>query len=166
MPDQSGISRSGKDAEDRFIVLTGAKATTSKARGDAVLDGREVEVKRVKKTTINQVRPLKYLPLVLYQWTTDRWFVIPAHRIVLDTARKTRGQHTEIAFESVDFSLKSYEAFECSPEDLRSTVLARAEEADQYPKLKEAMESLLAELQTTARSHREKVATILREYGL
>jgi hypothetical protein len=163
--EEFGISKGGQDAEDRFIILTGATPAES-ALGDAVVDGQLVEIKRVKTTTINQVRPIKYLPLVLYNWTQDRWFVIPAHRLVVDAAKKRRGQHTEIAFESVNFTLTAYAEHEVAADDLREAVLAAAAESDGYPKLKQAMQDLLARLQASAEENRVAVAALLEEYGL
>ena len=161
-----GISKGGKDAEERFLALTGAAAADGKALGDAVLEGHHVEIKSVKRTTINQVRALKYLPLVLYNWPDDRWFVVPAHRIVADVANKRRGQHTEIAFESVNLSLKAYAEYEVAAGELREAVLERVAEAERFPELKDAMSQLLARLQATAEESRSAVREILTNYGL
>ena len=63
--------------------------------GDAELGGAFVEVKKATAATLNQVRAVKYIPLVAYHEPTDTWYVVPAHVIVCLVASKGRGQHTE-----------------------------------------------------------------------
>jgi len=93
MADEStGISRGGKEAEERFMAITGATPTARAALGDAVLDGTTVEIKHTKRTeTLNQVRAVKYIPLVVWVSGEDAWYVIPAHRIVAIVSDRKRG---------------------------------------------------------------------------
>lgn len=66
----SGISRSGREAERRFMAITGARATDRAELGDAVLNGVTVEIKQTQQAgTLNQVRAVKYLPLAV--WGSD-----------------------------------------------------------------------------------------------
>ncbi len=79
--DSFGISHGGRSAEDLFISLTGAQRVDKAALGDAVLEGRHVEVKHASSSTLNQVRAVKYIPLVVYHSPSTAWYVVPAsHR--------------------------------------------------------------------------------------
>jgi hypothetical protein len=53
MAESFGISSSGKKAEQLYLSLTGATAAPRAALGDAVLEGRYVEVKQASKQTLN-----------------------------------------------------------------------------------------------------------------
>src|SRR5436190_7171588 len=110
-PPGSGISRGGADAEDLFIALTGATRAERAALGDADVDGHEVEVKKAASATLNQVRAVKFIPLVALFLPEGRWFVIPASEIVRQCAKKTRGQHTENPFESATLSLNNLRGY-------------------------------------------------------
>lgn len=102
-----GISRGGADAEELFRSLTGATIAERAALGDAIVDGRYVEVKKATSATLNQVRAVKYIPLVALSVPEMTWYVIPANEIVRQCARKRRGQHTENPFESATLSLNN-----------------------------------------------------------
>ena len=62
-------------------------------------------MKRATSLTLNQVRAVKYLPLVVHYAPTDEWYVVPAHVVVAEVSQKRRGQHTENPFESATLSL-------------------------------------------------------------
>ena len=108
------ISREGDDAEMRFIQLTGARWSDDKSAGDAILDvDREahyVEVKQCSATTVNQVRAIKFIPLVVWHSRSARWHVLARHELVQRIVTKDRGQHTEIAFECATLSLRDFPA--------------------------------------------------------
>lgn len=73
MTDNVGISRGGRSAEDLFRQLTGAQPAERAAQGDAVLEGHPVEVKRATNNTLNQVRAVKYLPIVVHHEPASEW---------------------------------------------------------------------------------------------
>lgn len=60
-----------------------------------MLDGCPIEVKSATSNTLNQVRAVKYIPLVAYHVPTEAWFVVPAPDVVRLVSSKARGQHTE-----------------------------------------------------------------------
>jgi hypothetical protein len=94
-----GISGSGREAEDRFLELTGAERAPEAALGDAVVDGNVVEIKRATSTTLNQVRAVKFIVLVVYYCPNEVdpcWYVVPAHWVVAVVARKSRERVAEI----------------------------------------------------------------------
>lgn len=162
-----GISRGGADAEDVFLRLTGATKAPSAALGDAVLDGRYVEVKHASSPTLNQVRAVKYITLVAYAVTEERWYVVPASEVVRQCALKRRGQHTENPFESATLSLRNLTGYAVAdPARLRAAVLGAIEEAERYPALKDLMERVLAESKALAARSIEEVGAALRDYGL
>jgi hypothetical protein len=162
-----GISRSGADAEEVFAALTGASKAPAAALGDAVLDGHYVEVKKASSTTLNQVRAVKYITLVAYSSTEERWYVVPASEVVRQCTLKRRGQHTENPFESSTLSLRNLAAHAVAePAGLRGAVVAAIEEAQRYPALKELMDRVLAESKALAERSIADVGAALRDYGL
>ncbi len=165
---EPGISASGKEAERRFMAITGAAPCAKAALGDAVLNDITVEIKHTKKTTtLNQVRAVKYIPLVVWVSGEDAWYVIPAHRIVLEMSRRVRGQHTENPFESSTLNLNGFGEFRLdSDADLAAAVSRSAAESAAYPRLRAAMEEVLAQAKSQAAADTERVRRILDELGL
>lgn len=166
--ESTGISGGGKEAEARFMAITGATPTARAALGDAVLDGVTVEIKHTKRTeTLNQVRAVKYIPLVVWVSSEDAWYVIPAHQIVAIVSGRKRGQHTENPFESATLNLKHLEDFRLESEsDLVAAVARRAEESAAYPQLKDEMDRVLAEAKKHAAADIERVTEVLVQLEL
>ena len=157
-----GISGGGREAEHLFQRLTGATPAVSASKGDAVLDGHLVEVKQASSNTLNQVRAVKFLPLVVYHRPSGSWYVIPAHEVVRRVAEKQRGQHTEIAFECATLSLATLTEFRLSdPDELRERTVAAAEESAQFVALKAEMKRVLEEAQQLALDSRSRVRGVL-----
>lgn len=166
--ESQGISRGGKEAEERFMAITGAAPAVRAALGDAVLDGVTVEIKHTKKTsTLNQVRAVKYIPLVVWVSSEDAWYVIPAHRIVAILSSRKRGQHTENPFESATLNLKQLTAHRLESEtELAAAVASSSAESDEYPQLKQEMDRILDDARGSAKSDLERVSDVLAELGL
>jgi hypothetical protein len=147
--------------------LTGATIAERAALGDAIVDGKYVEVKKATSMTLNQVRAVKYIPLVALFVPEMRWYVISANEIVRRCARKRRGQHTENPFESATLSLNSLGTYAVAdPSDLLPAVRAAISEADRYPLLGELMAKVLADSKALAASSVYAVRATLDEYGL
>lgn len=158
-----GISGGGREAEDLFLRLTGASKVAVSSTGDALLDGHLVEIKQATKNTLNQVRAVKYLPLVVYFRPTATWYVIPAHEIVRRIALKARGQHSEIAFECATLNLASLSNFRVvDPTELRARTLQAIEESARYPELKAEMDYVREQAIRLATESRARVDAILR----
>src|SRR5665648_452929 len=105
-----GISGGGRKAEEAFRQLTGADKAPRASAGDAVIDGCPIEVKNATANTLNQVRAVKYIPLVAYHQATSTWYVVPAQHVVRLVSGRVRGQHTENPFESATISVKNLAA--------------------------------------------------------
>lgn len=126
---RQAIRHEGDEAESLFLSLVkSARRSDSQKKGDAVVDvdgkSHYVEVKQCTSNTINQVRAIKFIPLVvLAPQLSPQWLVVPPHEIVRLVVSKARGQHTEIPFESANLSLKGIAArFGCEDSDLDDTV--------------------------------------------
>ena len=162
-----GISGGGRSAEEMFREITGAERPLRAADGDALLDGAPIEVKRATSGTINQVRAIKYIPLVIYFAPEDEWYVVPAHNVVAAVSRKRRGQHTENPFESATLNLSNLSDYRV--EDVKQ-LSARVREAvassASYPALRDAMRSILADSKALAAESLERVRALLRELGI
>lgn len=146
-----GISRTGHSAEERYRLATGASKCGKAGDGDAILGGCNIEVKKASAATLNQVRAVKYIPLVVLHEPTDTWYVVPAHVVVCLVSSKARGQHTENPFESATlnvFALGKYKI--ASEKELKQATLDAIAEANGYPDLRKAMETVLKESKALA----------------
>ncbi len=158
-----GISNLGQRAEELFRQHSGASKAPSSSVGDARLCGRLVEVKRASSTTINQVRAVKYIPLVILDSRNDTWFVVPPDEIVRQVASRIRGQHTENAFESATLSLTRLSDFRIAgPSELKKATREAIERGDSHPELKNAMADILRNCKALAAESRESVLKLLR----
>ena len=162
-----GISNTGNDVEAAFRRITGAKASERAADGDAVLDGCNIEVKKASSNTLNQVRAVKFIPLVAYHTRSEKWFVVPAPDIVKAVSPKKRGQHTENPFESATLNISTLEKFKVESEvDLADTVRNAIKRGESFPELRDAMRAVLAESKRLAASSRDEISLLLRRLGV
>jgi len=147
--------------------MTGALPADRAAQGDALLEGHPVEIKRATSTTLNQVRALKYLPLVVYFEPNDEWYVVPAHVVVAGVSQKRRGQHTENPFESATLSLRILSAWGVKDSGrLQEATLDAIAESDRYPELRMAMDDVLRESRALADTSLERIRSLLHRLGL
>ncbi len=162
-----GISHGGESAEERYRKVVGASKPEKKGLGDAVVEGKYVEVKRASSNTLNQVRAVKYIPLVAFDDRTATWYVVPAHVVVALVSSKRRGQHTENPFESATLSIKDLRDYAIGGErDLRAKTLAAIASAAKYPELEKAMRSILAASRELAGKSIAKVREIVERHKL
>lgn len=160
-----GISNTGDEVENEFRRLTGAARAERAAYGDAIVDGHYVEIKKASSTTLNQVRAVKYITLVVYSSSEERWFVVPANEVVRHCARKKRGQHTENPFESATMNVNNLGDFVVdNPTDLKRQVLAAVKEAEAYPDLNDLMKGVLEKSRNLAVKSRSEALQILERY--
>lgn len=158
----TGISGGGRPAERQFRFLTGASQPEKASDGDAVLDGRLIEVKGASANTLNQVRAVKYIPLAALDSRSGQWYVIPPDEIVRLVAQKRRGQHTENPFESATLSLRAITEFRVqNPSGLRQATLAAIERGDKWPELRQAMQDIRQHARNLADGSLEQVRRIL-----
>ncbi len=162
-----GISGGGRSAEDLFVAATGAVKAPSASIGDAILDGHPVEIKRATSSTLNQVRPVKYIPLVAYHEPSTTWYVIPAHVVVAEASRKGRGQHTENPFESCTLTLARLDQHRLrDATQLRSRTLEAIAASDRYPLLRADMQWILGQSKDLAVSSIDRVSATLTRLGI
>lgn len=167
MGDGFGISGGGRSAEELFRQMTGAAPAERAAQGDALREGHPVEIKRATSVTLNQVRALKYLPIVVHYAPGDEWYVVPAHVVVAAVSQKRRGQHTENPFESATLSLKNLGARKVDDQrQLHAATLEAIAQSDRYPELRSAMEEVLRESRDLADASLERVRDLLHRLGL
>ncbi|MHB1504983.1 MAG: hypothetical protein ACYCTL_13535 [Acidimicrobiales bacterium] len=162
-----GISGGGRKAENLFREITGANRTRKAAEGDALLEGHPIEVKRATSVTLNQVRAVKYLPIVVYFEPRDEWYVIPAHVVVVAVSQKRRGQHTENPFESATLNLNNLSRYKIEDaQHLKSATLQAIKDSKQFPQLREAMKDLLCESRKLADESLRRIRELLDTLGL
>ena len=167
-----GISAGGRRAEQKYRALTGANPAPKASAGDAVLDGHLVEIKTASKSTLNQVRAVKYIPLIVYFEPdnelvgSSEWYVVPAHVIVAAVSQKSRGQHTENPFESATMNINNLQKYRVREADLRQATLDAIESSARFPQLQEAMQQVLRDSREVAARSLERVRTLLHEIEL
>jgi hypothetical protein len=163
-----GISRTGASAEDQFRQLTGFEGSDVAAKGDfrVTVEGQVeyVEVKKCSSNTINQVRAIKFIPLVVYDERRDgRWYVIDPVSLVRYAAQRGRGQHTEIPFESMTLNISQWAEYRVPADQLGAAVVRAILQGRSKPRLKEAMTALLNELTRLSDRQKRLVLEILTE---
>lgn len=163
MATNSGISHKGREAERRFREITGATKADKASDGDALLNGRPVEVKQASTNTLNQVRPVKYSPLVAFDKRTSTWYVVPPDVVVRLSAQHARGQHTENPFESVTLNLAKLSAFSVAEADLRSATIAAFKRGDGKADLENAMKEVRDKASALAKWSRQHVKQLLKD---
>lgn len=118
-------------------------------------------MKKASTNTINQVRAVKYIPLVVYS-PPDDWYVVPPNEVVRLVALQTRGQHTENPFESAIVSLRNVDRrFRCRDDALRETTLRAVVEGEEHPELREAMAEVLRDCREVADAWLGRVRSLL-----
>lgn len=167
-----GITSAGNEAEEVFEKLVYAAIKTEKvSHGDkrVMMPDNSVYTVEIKKAgsvtggSANQVRAIKYQVLVVFVPNRRyRWIVIPPNVVVEKAAEKSRGQHTEIAFECCTISLGEWAApYYCDDDDLEEAVMEAIREGERHPALKRSMELLLMELKRMAHRTSQEVQEIL-----
>lgn len=158
-----GISNTGEQVETEFRRLTGASKPARAAHGDAVINGWNIEVKKASANTLNQVRAVKFIPLVAKDTRDGSWYVISAPEVVRLVASKERGQHTENPFESSTLSLASLSRFRVSEANLLDAVTAAIDESEHARELHSAMTQILSESKALAAESLRRVRSLLSD---
>lgn len=157
-----GTSNGGVDVERRFCELTGARMAKQKSPdGDAVLNGRYVEIKAGTHGHVNRVRPMKYLTMVVYDARDASWYVVPPHEVVRLVAHHRRGFDTEIALECAQLGPASYRHFKVLESDLGDAVHRATLEGDLYPDLRDQLQLIHGEIANLAKAARKRVTALL-----
>ena len=104
-----GITKSGKKAENLLIeAIPDVKENKGAAKeGDVIFESASLDLKffvEVKKNAWNQVRPMKYIPVVGYVEATGEWYVVPAD-VLMGWSSTRMGQHTPNPFVCVGLGL-------------------------------------------------------------
>jgi len=154
------ISGEGNEAEQRFLQRWPAATKPAHSKdGDwsIVVDNQAVcvEVKQCAAPpgtagTINQIRAIKYTPMLVYNPALQVWLVVPAAELVRRAAQKQRGQHTEISFESMNLSFRELAEFQCAEDDLVEAVTAAVRFDRAHRILSVAMVALHAQIRSVA----------------
>jgi len=167
MAKRAAIRREEEGAESAFLKLVpGSRCSNNCRLGDVIVpvDGTDhyVEIKHCdsKGESINQVRAIKFIPCVIFAPRRACWYILSADQLVRLAASKARGQHTELAFECMLFTLNS----------LASTSFSKATDAElddtlrvaircgvSATGLRELMTALLADITTMKKQYIELV---------
>lgn len=160
----------GEEADRRFCEITGAAPTATRSVGDAQLEGHFVEVKQTSGSyrNLNQVRPYRYLPIVVYDADTNEWCVIPAHSVVV-VVRNLAPMHGLSPLECVNLKLgKRFD--DCrviSPTtNLKPRTLDAIRASDAFPHLKTWLKRFGEEAEARAITDREEMESLLSDAGL
>jgi hypothetical protein len=159
-----GISATGRTAEAEFCRLTGFSICHDRGRGDALatVDGipTPVEVKKCSASTINQVRPIKFLPLVIYNEANRCWYVIGPVPLIKYACGRGRGQHTEIPFESVTLNINAWELYKVGPESLKSRVVEVIRESRRHCGIELCMRKLAQDIKDLSDRYKDAIRKV------
>jgi hypothetical protein len=170
------IRHDSDEAEAQFDRLVQNAMPSGNAKeGDriVVVDNQPayVEIKQCTKSsretgTINQVRAIKCIPLVVWAKARNCWFVIPPDELVRIALEKGRGQHTEISFESMNLSLRRGDAvwpqFRCTDEELNDRIVAAVRRGRKKEHLAALMKNLKDDLFVLNQKYKAKVREALQ----
>ena len=163
------IRGEGTKAEQRFRQLVPfAGPRHSERSGDATVtvDGHEhhVEIKMCRTSTINQIRPIKFIVLAVYAPNRGCWYVVPPNDLVHIAARKDRGQHTEIPFECMNLTISQLDdqGFKCIDEDLPERVREAVRKGERDTETRKIMEELLIVIKKLNRMYKQKILRMIR----
>lgn len=171
---RQAIRNEGAAAEQAFLELVlNSRPSDSAKQGDAIVtvDGIDtyVEIKYVTSNTINQVRAIKFIPLVIYspQRIERPWAVLPAQEVVRMVLPKDRGQHTEIALECASLSLSRVnEVFRSADTELDDVVRDAIRATRRYPKLGQLLSQLLQGIRFLNQTYQGSIEAALHEGDL
>ena len=139
-----GITNTGENAEQLFIALTGFTQEGIKhndPRGDARTGLRPIEEDfffEVKRKNLNQVRPLKELPIASYDPDTNQWWVLPPW-YVLHLCLDKKGQHVSDPLLCVglgSITKKMFSEYKVPKEELGETILKYAKKYEGMTQLR------------------------------
>ena len=155
------IRHSGDYAEERFVAAVhGSWYSTEPSRGDVCLyhGGREryVEIKQSGGSNVNQVRPIKWIPLVVLHKPTDIWHVLSAPDQVNLACYRSRGQHSELPWECCQLQLPFDN--QCRDAGLPAAIAKAIEEGDDDLERYEAMRVLSQRLAELRHEVKERIA--------
>lgn len=172
MGERQAIRGEGDRAEQEFLRLVPESRASADAKlGDVVVQigGQpyHVEVKQCqsKGGTINQVRALKYITCVI--WAPERnpcWYVLSPDQLVQLAATKQRGQHNEIPFECMNFTLNSLPAHlhtRATDEELLTAVCHAVGRGIEAADLLNAMQRLRADIDGLRQQYLTEVGRII-----
>jgi hypothetical protein len=164
------IRHQGDNAKNLFRrLVTNVRRSNDFSAGNTEvhIDNKwhHVDVKTCNSNTINQVRAIRYQTLVIYNDSV--WYVIPPQEVVRLMAQKSRGQHTEIPFESANLTLSQIQSvYRCSDSQLAERVYAavRMGQQEQFIPVRNAMEDLYADLVKLKERAKTSINTIFEQY--
>lgn len=155
-----GITYKGKEVEERFCKLTGAKKLASNSKmGDAILDGTYIEIKNAAGGTVNQVRPFKGCVLVVND--SKNWFVVPPLDVI-NMVKGLKGQHTPIPYICVCFRITKIKNYKINETSLVHAVKS-ASETELPNKIKEIIDNYEQSMQQTITQTITDIERVLSE---
>lgn len=118
-----------------------------------------VEIKECHANTINQVRAIKYLPLVVFTPGTPKpWLVLAPHELAAIVARRSRGQHNENPFECAALSLGNMpEGRRCTDTELDTWVKDALHSGNEHHEVKALLEEIHTEIVQLSESAKRRI---------
>ena len=122
-----------------------------------------VVAKTVGDGTINQIRPYRCVPLILWDIEQKIWYLISAIEILRFAAPKNNGQHTESPFECCNLNIRALSSYECGLSQLVSKVEKSYAELESIPRVRALMADHKLNFQETATQTKAQVRAMLSE---
>ena len=147
------IKSIGIKGENLFsLFVPRATKTLSKKSGDFDVPYkkglRSTEMKECGKNTINQVRAIRYIPLVVHFTREDYWAVIPPNELVKMASKRNAGQHGILAYENMTITTNNIEdKWKCSGDQLHKNIIKAIKEGEKNNHMRDGMRVLQAELE-------------------
>lgn len=160
-----GISNKGTPAEIRFLdfVRNSRKSDINNHKVTIVsVDSMDciVEIRYCGASTINQIRPIKFIPCAVWASKQQHWHVFSPVDLVRLAMDKGRGQHNEISFECMNLTLSANPLTPprpCTDKKLDKTVCEAIRHGLQYPNLPILMAELKDKIESLGADYKERV---------
>ena len=120
-----------------------------------------VVAKAVGAGTINQIRPYRCVPLLLWDADQNAWYLISATNILHIAAQKNRGQHTESPFECCNLNFREFNSYECPSSQIVSKVKESYAELESTPQIRALMADHILNIQEAVTQAKAQLRSVL-----
>ena len=158
--------RQRRSSSDGWCPLHSPLTVRVGATQECTVDGQEyhVEIKEShalpgRSGPINQIRPIKYITLVVYAPRRECWYVVPPNDLVYLAAQKSRGQHTEIPFECMNLTIRQLDdqGFKCIDADLPARVFEAVRKGKRDAETRKTMTNLFSAIKALRQEYKQKI---------
>lgn len=172
-----GITKSGKKTEALLVELVPKlrKNEGAAKKGDVIFENTNLSLDffaEVKKNAWNQVRPMKYIPVIGHVEETGEWYVVPAD-ILMEWSSTRMGQHTPNPFVCIGLGTPRSETkkgaktkwapYLVAEKDLESKIIYAYKSATSNRKMRDFAANIRIDIDAMSKKHKRQAGEILHD---